>query len=259
MPRSKLAGDRDASNTIAATAFQNRSKEIAPFAFKPSAKLHEEPDAGVSKDLLKRELLHHVSEILGVITAPVMPHLPISTRPDVLLRPGADRIITNPGFDSASGLYLAPIGSIIEVPDFPSEKDVKEAVELLAKPWVDFPFASSGDGIDAWTGARCSTRRGSAQHCGRSVFGLFGDGVRTGGPCGGCDRALLLARGKARFRNSTVHRRTGSTKKPPASDRGKNWDSNVQESNDRKRSPDNAQKARLDVSAGGKCHHPEVV
>jgi hypothetical protein len=42
--------------------------------------------------------------------------------------------------------------------------------------------------------------------------------------------------------------------KAPASDRGKNWDSYVQESNDRKRSPDNAQKARLDVSAGGKCH-----
>ena len=84
-------------------------KRIGSFAFKPSAKIHVEPDAGVLKDLLKRELPLHVPEINGVITAPVMPDLPRSTQPDDLLRPDADRILAEPGFDAASGLYLLPV------------------------------------------------------------------------------------------------------------------------------------------------------
>ena len=52
------------------------SSEITSYSFKPSAKVHEEPDAGVLKDLLKRELVNHVPEIVGVVTAPVMPDLP---------------------------------------------------------------------------------------------------------------------------------------------------------------------------------------
>ena len=70
-------------------------------------------------------------------------------------------------------------------------------------------------------------------------------------PAGGCHPGHARVRGKARFRNSTIHRRTGSTKKPRRVTGAR--------TGIRKRSPDNAQKARLDVSAGGKCHHPEVV
>ena len=164
-------------------------KEITSFAFKPSAKPHEEPDAAVLKDLLKRELLHYVPEILGVITAPVMPYLPSSTSLDVLLQAGADRIITNPGFDSPSGLYLAPIGSISEVPEVPSEKDVKEAVELLAKPWVDFPFASSGDGIDAEAsrsvaiyGTILAANRRALEIAPGIAFSSHGEGMSSGRP-----------------------------------------------------------------------------
>src|SRR5439155_14237932 len=85
--------------------------ETTSFAFKPSARLNEEPDAGVLKDLCKRILVARVPEIVGVITAPVMPHLPCSTRSVDLLQPGADRLITNPGFDPGSGLYFSPMGT----------------------------------------------------------------------------------------------------------------------------------------------------
>jgi hypothetical protein len=120
-------------------------EEIASFAFKPSATLHEEPDAGVLKDLSKRLLVARVPEILGVITAPVMPNLPSSTKPGDLLRTESDRLITSEGFDPTSGLYLSPVGSLIEVPELPSEAQVKSAADFLQEPWGDFPFASPGD------------------------------------------------------------------------------------------------------------------
>ena len=160
-------------------------KQITSFAFKPSAKLHEEPDAGVLKDLLKRELLQHVPEVLGVITAPVMPALPMSTRD--LLQPGADRILTNPGFDAASGLYLSPVGSIAKVPDSPSRADLKEAGELLRKPWADFPFASPADGIDsevsrsvAVYGTMLAVNRRALEIAPGIAFSSHGEGMSSG-------------------------------------------------------------------------------
>ena len=124
-------------------------EEIASFAFKPSAKLHEEPNSGVLKDLIKRELVSRVPEIIGVVTAPVMPDLPTSAKPDELTKPGADRLITQPGFDPASGLYLSPLGTIAPVPDEPSQAEVRVAADLLRMPWSDFPFVSPGGGLSA--------------------------------------------------------------------------------------------------------------
>jgi hypothetical protein len=121
--------------------------KFTSFAFKPSARLNHEPDAGVLKDLGKRALVARVPEILGVITAPVMPDLPSSTDPADLLKAGADRLITRPGFDSPSGLFLSPIGTIVDVPAVPSEADVKAAADLLQEPWSDFPFVSPGEEI----------------------------------------------------------------------------------------------------------------
>jgi hypothetical protein len=131
-------------------------EEIASFSFKPSAKLHEEPDAGVLKDLGKRALVAHVPEIVGVITAPVMPNLPLSTNPDDLLQVAADRVIECPGLDSASGLYLSPVGSIVAVPDEPSTDQVKAATDVLRAPWVDFPFASPGEQLSPEVGRSAS-------------------------------------------------------------------------------------------------------
>jgi hypothetical protein len=121
--------------------------DYTSFAFKPSAKLNDEPDAGILKDLGKRALVARVPEILGVVTAPVMPDLSSSTDPADLLKAGADRLITRPGFDSSSGLFLSPIGTIVDVPEAPSEADVKAAADLLQEPWSDFPFVSPGEEI----------------------------------------------------------------------------------------------------------------
>jgi hypothetical protein len=131
-------------------------EEIGSFAFKPSAKLHEEPDAGVLKDLGKRALVAKVPQIVGVITAPVMPNLPLSTNPNDLLQVGADRLIECPGLDSASGLYLSPVGSIVAVPDEPSTDQVKAATDLLRAPWADFPFASPGEQLSPEVGRSAS-------------------------------------------------------------------------------------------------------
>jgi hypothetical protein len=115
-------------------------EEIASFPFKPGTALHVGPDAGILKDLGKRALVERVPEIVGVVTAPVMPELPPSTKSSDLIQPGADRLITRPGFDVASGLYLAPIGSAFDVPETPSAADVETAANLLQEPWADFPF-----------------------------------------------------------------------------------------------------------------------
>jgi hypothetical protein len=124
-------------------------EEIASFPFKPGTALHVGPDAGVLKDLSKRVLIAKVPEILGVITAPVMANLPSSTSPRELTKAVTGRLITSQGFDAASGLYLSPVGTVVDVPESPSQTDVEAAAVLLQQPWTDFPFVSPGDGIGA--------------------------------------------------------------------------------------------------------------
>jgi hypothetical protein len=125
------------------------AKRIGSFAFKPSAKIHIEPDAGVIKDLIKRELPSRVPEINGVITAPVMPDLPRSINSSDLLQPGTDRLLTQPGFDEASRLYLSLVGDIVPVPDSPSRGEIQSAAELILESFADFPFASPGEDLGA--------------------------------------------------------------------------------------------------------------
>jgi hypothetical protein len=124
-------------------------EEISSFGFKPSVKTHDEPDAGVLKDLAKRVLVRRVPEVHGVITAPMMSNLPTSTKPDDLLRVGADRIITTPGFDAESGLYYAPLGTPVDVSAEPTKDDVSAAAKFLLEPWQDLPFVSPGEDLDA--------------------------------------------------------------------------------------------------------------
>jgi hypothetical protein len=115
---------------------------ISSFAFKSNTSILQGPDAAVLRDLCKRALPERAPEVVGVITAPVMPRLPISTRPKDLLREDADYIITKPGFDPASGLYFAPIGMPVKVSAQPSKNEVQNAVELLQLPFLEFPFTS---------------------------------------------------------------------------------------------------------------------
>jgi hypothetical protein len=122
---------------------------IGSFAFKASAKINVEPDAAVLKDLVKRELPSRVPEIIGIVTAPVMPNLPRSTQLTDLLKPDTDRVLDQPGFDAVSGLYLSPVGDIVSVPPAPVRAEVDAATALILEPLADFPFVSPGEGLDA--------------------------------------------------------------------------------------------------------------
>ena len=162
-------------------------EEIASFAFKTSAALHVGPDAGILKDLLKRELVTRVPEIKGIVTAPVMPDLPPSTKPDDLLKLGVDRIVTTAGFDPGSCLYLSPLGSVVEVPASPSEAHVKAAADLLREPWADFPFVSPGGEISpdvsrsaAIYGTIIAANRRALEIAPGIAFGSHGEGMSSG-------------------------------------------------------------------------------
>jgi hypothetical protein len=154
------ASDTEAARAIIAeriatkiTVVSGRSKTaivrhvIGSFGFN-SKDIRQSPDAKVLTDLCKRALPERASEIVGVITAPVMPNLPVSTRPEDLLRADTDHIITQAGYDTASRLYFAPIGTPGTVPAEPSQEQVREAVELLKYPLLDFPFARQ---MKIWT------------------------------------------------------------------------------------------------------------
>jgi hypothetical protein len=132
-------------------------------------------------------MVNQVPEILGVITGPVMPDLPASTDRRDLLQLGADRVIASLGFDPASGLYLSPLGTINEVPDSPTETQVKEATELLLTPWADFPFASPGGGIDrrvsqsaAIYGTMLAANRRALKIAPAIAISSHGEGMSTG-------------------------------------------------------------------------------
>lgn len=162
-------------------------EEIASFGFKTSAALHVGPDAGILKDLLKRELVTRVPEIRGIVTAPVMPDLPASTCPADLLKLRADRIITSAGFDPESCLYLSPLGSLSEVPESPSKAQVNAAVDLLREPWADFPFVSPGGEISpdvsraaAIYGTIIAANRRALEIAPGIAFSSHGEGMSSG-------------------------------------------------------------------------------
>ena len=116
-----------------------------------------------------------------------MPDLPASTKPDDLLKPGADRIITSAGFDPASGLYLSPLGSVADVPESPSEPQVKAAADLLQVPWADFPFVSPGGEISpevsrsaAIYGTLIAANRRALEIAPGIAFSSHGEGMSSG-------------------------------------------------------------------------------
>lgn len=104
------------------------------------------PDKSISSDLLKRALPQTLPQIEGVITAPVMPNLPADGDIKGLLDPDAGRLITTPGYDKDSGLFLAPLGNVEPVPEVPTKAEFDAAKKLLLAPLRDFPFASTKDG-----------------------------------------------------------------------------------------------------------------
>src|SRR5262249_53593663 len=122
---------------------------ISSYAFKQGADPYIEPDRAILGDLIKRLLPEYLPELKAIISAPTMPCLPHSTRPEDLCRDGVDRILSKPGYDSATGLFLAPLGNIVQVPDVPTPDQVNIATKRLLIPWQDFSFVSPAPAFDA--------------------------------------------------------------------------------------------------------------
>jgi len=91
----------------------------------------------VVKDLLSLDGLLGLPEIDGVVESPVM-------RPD-------GTILIERGYDAGTRLYYHPRASLElpEIPDKPSGKDVKAALNTLLEPIAEIPFASDADRANA--------------------------------------------------------------------------------------------------------------
>jgi hypothetical protein len=91
----------------------------------------------VVKDLLSLDGLVGIPQIDGVIESPVM-------RPD-------GSILTARGYDAATRLYYHPRASLElpEIPDKPTAKEVKAALDTLLEPIAEIPFSSDADRANA--------------------------------------------------------------------------------------------------------------
>lgn len=91
-------------------------------------------------------LLSRSKELEGLPEMTGTTHTPI-------LRPDGS-VLTTPGHDPATGLvYLPPAGLTINVPDKPTARQIKDAIELLEDLISEFPWVSEADRINylaAW-------------------------------------------------------------------------------------------------------------
>ncbi len=88
---------------------------------------------------LSRSIFHRLQwplpRLEGVVEGPVL-------RPD-------GTVLQTPGYDPASGLYLAPAGDFEPVPERPTEEQKEEALLRLMEAVSDFPFAGDAH-FSAW-------------------------------------------------------------------------------------------------------------
>jgi hypothetical protein len=59
-------------------------------------------------------------------------------------RPGGG-LVTTPGYDAETGVYLSPGVALPPIPDHPTRADAEAAARRLRVPFQDFPFASEND------------------------------------------------------------------------------------------------------------------
>ena len=85
--------------------------------------------------LIYHRLQWPLPRLEGVVEGPVL-------RPD-------GTVLQTPGYDPASGLYLAPSGDFEPVPERPSEEQKEEALLRLMEAVSDFPFAGDAH-FSAW-------------------------------------------------------------------------------------------------------------
>jgi hypothetical protein len=90
------------------------------------------PPLDVVKDILALPDWPKVPILLGIVTSP-------RVRSD-------GTILSKPGYDAATKLYLAPNGETIEIPESPTREDARRAAaQIIDGPLADFPFVSPSD------------------------------------------------------------------------------------------------------------------
>ncbi len=93
------------------------------------------PMESLSVLLSRTKELERLPEMTGTTHTPVL-------RPD-------GSVLMTPGYDPATGLvYLPPAGLTINVPDKPTARQVKDAIELLEDLISEFPWVSEADRIN---------------------------------------------------------------------------------------------------------------
>lgn len=80
----------------------------------------------------------NVPVLTGIVEAPL------------LRRDGS--LLSEPGYDPQSGLYLNYSGPAVEVPDRPTREDALRAIEVIKEPFEEFPFVSEVDRSVALSG-----------------------------------------------------------------------------------------------------------
>lgn len=100
--------------------------------------VRENPPEVVASTIIELSKGRQLKSLSGVVTVPLM-------LPD-------GRLLTTPGYDSRTGLYLKVIGEGWgEVPESPSSEQLKAAYNTLWKPFSEFPWASQLDASVAFT------------------------------------------------------------------------------------------------------------
>lgn len=88
----------------------------------------QDPPVAICKQLSALGSLRRLKPLVGVLTAPT-------------LRPNGT-LLTTPGYDATTRLYLDMIETPPYVPNEPTPEDAKTALDILWTPFVDFPFVS---------------------------------------------------------------------------------------------------------------------
>ncbi len=106
---------------------------------------------------------------------PGVPRLAALVGYPVLTRDG--RVLTRPGYDTQTGIYLHGDYSSLEIPECPTQQDAREAVRLLLDLVCDFPFESPAH-LEPWVWAgRLPLARFAFSGC--SPLFLFDANIRS--------------------------------------------------------------------------------
>lgn len=94
------------------------------------------PPMDVVRDVQALAEFPGIPPLVGIVTSP-------RVRPD-------GTILSRPGYDAETRLYLAPDAPMVEVPESPSRDDARDAARFIAEELLgDFPFVSAADRANA--------------------------------------------------------------------------------------------------------------